>query len=240
MNLATSEYLAAYRRLQDRVKDPLLTLLTVALLLLVFVFAPLHAADIFHSQDIGIAIALGLVVIVLLMSGSLFAVVVMLVAIGLSTAAAMGPDGAAGRMGLYLNVAAWILLGFSLLWVVARTVFAPGQITYHRIIGAILLYLMIGLVFVGLFAAIALAEPTAFSGIAMSNKPGLGSELVYFSFVTLTSTGYGDIVPVNPIARSLCNVEAIIGQLYPATLLARLVTLELANRQSRVGHDKNS
>jgi hypothetical protein len=55
--------------------------------------------------------------------------------------------------------------------------------------------------------------------------------LIYFSFVTLTSTGYGDIVPVDPVARSLCNVEMIIGQLYPATLLARLVTLELADRR---------
>jgi hypothetical protein len=52
------------------------------------------------------------------------------------------------------------------------------------------------------------------------------SEIFYLSFVTLTTTGYGDIVPMHPLARSLCNVEAIIGQLYPATLLARLATLE--------------
>jgi hypothetical protein len=55
--------------------------------------------------------------------------------------------------------------------------------------------------------------------------------LIYFSFVTLTSVGYGDIVPVHPFARGLANVEAIIGQLYPATLLARLVTLELEHRR---------
>jgi hypothetical protein len=47
------------------------------------------------------------------------------------------------------------------------------------------------------------------------------------SFVTLTSTGYGDIIPVHPLARSLCNIESIVGQLYPAMILARLVTLEL-------------
>jgi hypothetical protein len=54
--------------------------------------------------------------------------------------------------------------------------------------------------------------------------------IFYLSFVTLTTTGYGDIVPVHPLARSLCNIEAIVGQLYPATLLARLVTLELQGR----------
>jgi voltage-gated potassium channel Kch len=53
---------------------------------------------------------------------------------------------------------------------------------------------------------------------------------IYFSFVTLTTTGYGDIVPLHPYARSLANIEAVIGQLYPATLLARLVTLELKSR----------
>jgi Ion channel len=47
----------------------------------------------------------------------------------------------------------------------------------------------------------------------------------------LTSLGYGDIVPVHPYARSLANIEAVIGQLFPATLLARLVTLELQSRR---------
>ena len=59
--------------------------------------------------------------------------------------------------------------------------------------------------------------------------PALASNLIYFSFVTLTSTGFGDIVPLHPLARSLCNVEGIIGQLFPATLLARLVSLEVVN-----------
>ena len=53
----------------------------------------------------------------------------------------------------------------------------------------------------------------------------------YFSFVTLTSTGYGDVFPVHPVARSLCNLETILGQLYPATLLARLVSLEIEGRR---------
>jgi len=85
-------------------------------------------------------------------------------------------------------------------------------------------------VFVGLFTLIASLEPNALSGIRIEENPELASKLIYFSFVTLTSTGYGDIVPVSPLARSLANVESIIGQLYPATLLARLVTLELAGR----------
>ena len=51
------------------------------------------------------------------------------------------------------------------------------------------------------------------------------SVLLYFSFTTLTTLGVGDILPIHPIARSLTTLEALVGQLYPAVLLARLVTL---------------
>jgi Ion channel len=55
--------------------------------------------------------------------------------------------------------------------------------------------------------------------------------MVYFSLTTLTTTGYGDIVAVDPLARSLANLEAVIGQFYLATTVARLVTLQLADRR---------
>src|SRR4029077_793744 len=111
-------------------------------------------------------------------------------------------------------------------------VFAPGRVTLHRIIGAVLLYLNIGFTFVALYCFVALIAPHAFVGISpRTDNLGVAANFGYFSFVTLTSVGYGDIVPLHPYARSLANVEAIIGQLYPATLLARLVTLEIADRQ---------
>jgi ion channel len=71
------------------------------------------------------------------------------------------------------------------------------------------------------------ARPNAFTGMTISDSPALASTMVYFSFGTLTTAGSGDIAPLHPIALSLCNLEAMIGQLYPATLLARLVTLEI-------------
>ena len=56
--------------------------------------------------------------------------------------------------------------------------------------------------------------------------------LLYFSFVTLTSVGYGDIVPLQPVVYSLATLEALIGQLFPPILLARLVSLELEGRRA--------
>ena len=55
----------------------------------------------------------------------------------------------------------------------------------------------------------------------------------YFSFVTLTTLGYGDTVPVHPVARSLAIAEALVGQLYPAILIGRLVSLQISARDGR-------
>ena len=92
------------------------------------------------------------------------------------------------------------------------------------------MYLLIAVGFAALFAFVGLSIPNAFKGVAFEDDAALASELFYLSFVTLTTTGYGDVVPLHPLARSLCNIEAVVGQLYPATLLARLVTLELRGR----------
>ena len=131
---------------------------------------------------------------------------------------------------LTLLAAAWLIIAVTLGVVVAQAVFRSGRITYHRIIGAILLYLLIAVTFATLFAFVGLSISNSFKGIAFEDDAALASSLFYLSFVTLSSTGYGDIVPLHPLARSLCNIESIIGQLYPATILARLVTLELETR----------
>jgi hypothetical protein len=131
---------------------------------------------------------------------------------------------------LHLLAAAWLIIAITFGAIVARAVFRPGRVTYHRIVGAVLLYLLVAVGFATLFAFVGLSIPDAFKGVTFEDDAGLASELFYLSFVTLTTTGYGDIIPVHPLARSLCNMEAVIGQLYPATLLARLVTLELRRR----------
>jgi len=113
---------------------------------------------------------------------------------------------------------------------VAWQIFAPGRVTYHRVIGAVLLYLTVAVIFAALYVFIGSLDPAAFVSMKVTDSPTLASEVIYFSFATMTTTGYGDVAPLHPVARSLCNMEAIFGQLYPATLLARLVTLEIEHR----------
>src|SRR6478735_1398877 len=101
--------------------------------------------------------------------------------------------------------------------------FQPGEITYHRIEGSIVVYLLAGLIFAYIFHAVYL-----FAGItSFNNIKGNLKEFLYFSFTSLTTMGYGDVTPVHPLARSLANLEALIGQLYPAILIARLVSMEI-------------
>jgi hypothetical protein len=219
------------RRLRER-SDWLLTVLTVVLTLVVFVFAPLQASGIsvFHGFAIG-----GLLAIIgsmVFISDSPTALVLMSIALIANLAVFFLRLYYPLAFHLHILAGAWLIISVTLGLVVAQAVLKRGRVTYHRIIGAILVYLLIAVAFATLFVFIGLSIPGAIKGITFEDDRSLASAVFYMSFVTLTSTGYGDIVPVHPFARSLCNIESVIGQLYPATLLARLVTLELRG-QSR-------
>ena len=112
--------------------------------------------------------------------------------------------------------------------VVAGQVFRSGPVSYHRILGAISVYLLLGLSWASAYALLYQLHPDAFAG-------ALGETLIpqtwiYYSFVTLTTTGYGDISPVHPVARSLSIAESLTGQLYLAITLAHLVALRVGMR----------
>jgi hypothetical protein len=98
-----------------------------------------------------------------------------------------------------------------------------GPVTRHRIQGAIAAYLLFGALWAHAYALVAHLRPEAFSG-AVSPADGPRAFL-YYSFVTLTTVGYGDVLPVHPAARSLAMLEAVTGPLYLAILVARLVSL---------------
>jgi len=120
--------------------------------------------------------------------------------------------------------------------VVLAQVFRKGPVTWYRIQGAVAFYLLLGLAWAGAYELIELRWPNAFvptSSAAMNPNADPTARFVYFSFVTLTTVGYGDITAAHPFARSLVTLEALIGQLFPAILLARLVSMELYHRQAK-------
>jgi len=121
------------------------------------------------------------------------------------------------------------LLYFILLTlVVMRHVFQEGPVTSARVQGAVAAYILVGVTWSIIYRLIDVQLPDAFNLTKAAAGQAINvreHELTYFSFVTLTTLGYGDITPAHPIARIFVIIEALIGQLFPATLLARLVSL---------------
>ncbi|HTR44879.1 MAG TPA: ion channel [Thermodesulfovibrionales bacterium] len=110
-------------------------------------------------------------------------------------------------------------------------VYQEGPVTRHRIGGAIAAYLLIALACAFGYLLIELLIPGAFhfpDSAPRITDMRFVRTFYYFSVSTLTTVGYGDVTPVHPFARNLAMMEALIGQLYPATLIARLVTLHIA------------
>jgi hypothetical protein len=136
------------------------------------------------------------------------------------------------RAGLGTWTAFGRLLAVGLLAVlVLRQVFREGPITLQRIQGAVAVYLLLGVAWAGIYELISGIWPGAFRfSEAPRSRAELATSLAYYSFVTLTTMGYGDITPLHPVARSAAILEALTGQLFPAILIARLVAMELAAR----------
>jgi hypothetical protein len=123
-----------------------------------------------------------------------------------------------------LNILAAGFLGALLLARVMR----DGRINRNRIMGAIGSYLLIGIVFAQAYRLLAAFVDNAFAiGGVPADLSAIGARLPYFSFITLTSTGYGDITPLHPYARALATMEALAGNLVLAVLVARLVGMEI-------------
>jgi hypothetical protein len=103
-------------------------------------------------------------------------------------------------------------------------VFAPGEITTHRLVGAIAAYLLVGLTWALAYEWLELVRP---GSLQAGTDPSEGAypSILYFSFATLTTVGYGDITPVSQQARALSNLESLIGVLYPAVLIGRLLSM---------------
>ena len=126
------------------------------------------------------------------------------------------------------------LLGMAILVVMTlkQTFFLPGAVTVHRVMGGVAAYLLIGVTWAFGYKLLlekipdAIHFQTSFGGFST----GEPSRLIYFSFATLTTLSYGDAYPVHRIARSLAIGEALIGQLYPAILIATLVGMALQAR----------
>ena len=220
-----SNWLRNTRAVANRYQDPALSALLAAQLIAVFVAEPL-AFEGFEPP--------------LIATGIIFAGLILLLALGSDQRGALVIVAVAGAARL-LTAAADLIWGepvvaaegisavlglVAMMWAVFEIVFGPGRITAHRVRGAIALYLAIAVIFAWIYRLLSEAVPGAFSGLTFAaGQHGGLSPFLYYSLTSLTTLGLGDITPVNAFARSLTVLEALLGQLFPAVILARILTL---------------
>ncbi len=131
-------------------------------------------------------------------------------------------------------VSVGVFLSYVIIVVYKSAVFGPGKITVDRTAGAIAVYLLLGLLWSLAYGMLAATDPEAFTGLEAFTleQSGAQQDFIYFSFVTLTTLGYGDMSPVSSLAKTLAYFEAVVGQLFLAVTIARLISLEVSQKDS--------
>jgi hypothetical protein len=126
-----------------------------------------------------------------------------------------------------------LLLGYVVVMIIIA-LFEAKKITTDTICASICAYLLIGVCWALLYSVLSILVPSAFhmgDQLTESVQMGISSRLmsltIYYSFVTLSTLGYGDITPVHPVARVLSTTEALFGQIFLTVLVARLVGLQI-------------
>ena len=213
----------------DRIEDAGLTVFLSVLLVLSFVLLPLVVLE--GSMRFVVSGAYTLLFVLGAFLGDLgprwraFAMLLGLATILIDWAQGVAPGVVIDLANLTASVVFMMLVCTAML----RQVFRPGEINSHRFRGAIAAYLLIGYIFALVFVMVENSAPGAFHGMTTDTRDHLFRDAVYFSFVTLATLGYGDITPASEVARSLAIIEAIVGQLFIAILIGRLISLSVAN-----------
>ncbi len=204
------------------VTDYRYTFLLVALLVLVLAPLVFDASDqrslTFRVSSLGVMV-FGILTVLQHRRTRIFAVALALLAsVAQSASLVYGPQ-FYPQLRLALFAAFFSFMGV----IIIRNVLRAEVITWDRIQGAVCAYLLIGVAWGVLYGWVGLRDPQAFSG-AIEVDAQSGEPMVYFSFVTLTTLGYGDITPVSQTARTLAWLEAAFGQIYLVVLVAHLVS----------------
>jgi voltage-gated potassium channel len=117
------------------------------------------------------------------------------------------------------------------IWLAMKQILFSGVIDRNKIVGAICVYLLMGMIWALMYLFIAQVIPGAFNGLEQLVWYDNFANAAYYSFVTLTTLGYGDITPVAPVARFLVYMEAVVGVFYMAILVASLIGVTINKMQ---------
>lgn len=129
----------------------------------------------------------------------------------------------------YINLIVALLFYLFTTGIAFRTLFTGERIDLNILMGSICVYILVGISWSILYFFESLVHTAAFNGVAETSTKQQFTDLLYYSFVTLSTLGYGDITPVTPIARTLAYIEALFGQFYIAILVASFVGMHITS-----------
>ena len=132
------------------------------------------------------------------------------------------------QLNVYLTLGLLLMFFVGSFSTAAKQVLLEGDIDGNKIIGSLSLYILLGLIWAVIYLILLVMDPSAFSGVEAANWQQNFSRVAYYSFVTLTTLGYGDILPTNHIAEFFVYLEAIIGVFYMAIIVSSLISLRLS------------
>ncbi len=113
---------------------------------------------------------------------------------------------------------------------VLQHIFKEGPVNFYRIQGSIIVFMIIGIVYAWLYTLLETLYPGSFTVTEVSQSyKDMFAHFLYFSFSTMTTLGFGDMIPTRSLAKSLVIFQGMIGLLYPVVMIARLVSMEVTH-----------
>ena len=164
-------------------------------------------------------------------SGRLFSFAIVFVITGvIFNAVSVKTASPAFLYGAYISLLGFLLIAF---WCALKQVAFGTDVSANRLVGAVCVYLLLGVIWAMAYTLLDLFTPGSFQGFSPLDDPGWDSEWLYFSFVTMTTLGYGDILPISATARALAYMQSVTGQFYVAVLVAGLVSGYISIKQDQ-------
>jgi len=208
-----------------------LTIISIALIIFTLVILPLHNAGLPGR------FVFDLLIVTLMIFGALavgksrianlLTIIIVLAGVLVLWASAVYATPVLHELKCVFSIAVLILY----IRIVLLIMFRHGPITWSRMQGGVSAYLLLGLLWASGFHLVELMSPGSFHFVSNPmDFDQLSGKLIYFSFATLTTVGFGDVTPIHPIARSLAIAEAVVGRLCPAIFIDALVAMAVQSR----------